>query len=77
MTTSLADIEKSAHALSVEERAKLAESLLASLQGDAAGGIGADWNTAIEQRLAAYDNGEVEVFSAEAVFAEAWRKTSA
>lgn len=71
MTTSLADIEKNAHALSVEERAKLAESLLASLQGDAAGAISADWNTAIEQRLAAYDKGEVEVFSAEAVFAQA------
>lgn len=71
MALSLTDIEKNAHALSAEERAKLAESLLASLLEDAADSVRADWNTAIEQRLAAYDKGDVEVFSAEAVFAEA------
>ena len=72
---SLSELEKKARALSPEERARLAEVLLESLQVPPLADVEAAWNKEIEERIAAYERGELEVFAAEAVFAEA-RRTS-
>ena len=37
--------------------------------------VEAAWNREIEERIAAYDRGDLQVFSAENVFAEARRNT--
>lgn len=71
--TSLKDLEKMAHALTPEERAKLAESLLASLHVAPLSEIEALWEREIEARVAAYDRGEAQTYAAEDVFAEARR----
>lgn len=62
-----------AHALTPEERAKLAESLLASLHVAPLSEIEALWEREIEARVAAYDRGEAQTYAAEDVFAEARR----
>lgn len=72
MSASLEQIEDQARALSPEERAKLAQSMLESLHSPLAG-IEATWESEIEQRVAAFDRGEIPVYAAEDVFAEARR----
>jgi putative addiction module component (TIGR02574 family) len=69
---SLKHIEKQVRALSAEERAKLAESMLESLHTPLSG-IEAAWAEEIEQRVAAFDRGEIPSYPAEDVFAEARR----
>ena len=59
--------------LAPEDRARLAERLLDSLHEPSSPDIEATWNAEIERRVAAYKRGEVEVFEAEEVFAEARR----
>lgn len=73
MASSLKEIEQQASALSAEDRAKLAESLLESLQGPPLAEIEAAWAREIEDRLAAYDRGEMPSYTAEDVFAEVRR----
>jgi putative addiction module component (TIGR02574 family) len=73
MTSSLKEIEQQARALVAEERAKLAESLLESLQGSLLSEIESAWAREIEDRVAAYDRGETHSYAAEDVFAEAQR----
>jgi putative addiction module component (TIGR02574 family) len=73
VTTSLKELEKLAHALSAEERAKLAESLLASLEVAPLPEIKALWDREIEARVAAHDRGDTQTYAAEDVFAEARR----
>jgi len=70
---SLKDIETMAQALPSEERARLAESLLASLQIAPLSEIEALWDREIEARVAAHDPGETQTYAAEDVFAEARR----
>ena len=72
MSPSLSDIEKQAQALSPEDRAKLAESLLESLHVPMSD-IESAWTKEIEDRVAAYDRGETKTYDAEDVFAEARR----
>jgi putative addiction module component (TIGR02574 family) len=72
MAVSLKQIEEQARALTAEERARLAESLLESLHSPLAE-IEAAWAEEIEQRVAAFDRGEIPAFAAEDVFAEARR----
>lgn len=69
----LKELEKQAKALTAEERARLAEVLLESLQDAPIAEIEAAWDREIEQRVAAYDRGELQTISAEEVFAEARR----
>ena len=57
--------------LSPEDRARLAERLLDSLQEPVLADIEAAWNEEIARRVAAHKRGEVESFDAEDVFAEA------
>jgi putative addiction module component (TIGR02574 family) len=72
MSASLKQIEEQARALNAEERAKLAESMLESLHSPLAD-IEAAWAQEIEQRVAAFDRGEIPAYPAEDVFAEARR----
>ncbi|MEX2491140.1 MAG: addiction module protein [Nitrospirales bacterium] len=75
MSVSLKKIEEQARALSAEERAKLAESMLESLHAPLSE-IEAAWSEEIEQRVAAFDRGEITSYAAEDVFAEARRISS-
>jgi putative addiction module component (TIGR02574 family) len=70
MSALLKSIEEQARALSAEERAKLAESMLESLHTSIAE-IEALWAEEIEDRVSAFDRGEIPSYSAEEVFAEA------
>jgi putative addiction module component (TIGR02574 family) len=72
MNTSLKQIEEQALSLSAEERAKLADVILESLATPLAD-IEAAWAEEIEQRVAAYDRGDIPSYPAEDVFAEAKR----
>ncbi|MGG7055708.1 addiction module protein [Nitrosomonas sp. ANs5] len=72
MNTSLKQIEEQALSLNPEERARLAEVMLESLSAPLAG-IEEAWAQEIEQRVAAYERGEMPSYSAEDVFAEAKR----
>ncbi|HYN11862.1 MAG TPA: addiction module protein [Burkholderiales bacterium] len=73
MSDTLKELEQQARALTPEERARLAEVLLESLQDPPIAKIKAAWDREIEERVAAYDRGELQAFSAEDVFAEARR----
>lgn len=72
MSASLKQIEEQARALSAEERAKLAESMLESLRAPVSD-VEAAWAEEIERRVAAFDRGEIPSYPAEDVFAEARR----
>jgi putative addiction module component (TIGR02574 family) len=72
MSASLKQIEEQARALTAEERAKLAESLLESLRSPISD-IENAWADEIEQRIAAFDRGEISAYPAEDVFADARR----
>jgi putative addiction module component (TIGR02574 family) len=74
MASSLSDLEQQARSLSADERARLAEVLLESLQSTLAD-VETAWNREIAERVAAYDRGELPTFPAEDVFAEARRIT--
>ncbi|NGP51964.1 addiction module protein [Thioalkalivibrio sp. XN8] len=74
MSSLLKDLEKSARALSPEDRARLAESLLESLHLPVVE-VEAQWAREIENRVAAFDRGELPDYAAEDVFAEARRLT--
>lgn len=72
MGSSLKKIEELALGLKAEERAKLAEVMLESLNAPIAE-VEAAWAREIEQRVAAYDRGDIQAHPAEDVFAEAKR----
>ena len=72
MPPSLKQIEEQARALSPDDRAKLAQSILESLHTPVAE-IEAAWAAEIEKRVAAFDRGEMQSYPAEDVFAEARR----
>ena len=74
MAASFKEIEQQAQALAAEDRAKLAESLLESLQAPLSE-IETAWAQEIEERVAAFDRGETQAYAAEDVFAEAQRLT--
>lgn len=70
MKSDLEQIEDRARALSPEERAKLAESMLESLHEPLAD-VESAWAEEIERRVDAFDRGELPSYPAEDVFAEA------
>lgn len=72
MSASLKQIEDQARALTPEQWAKLAESMLESLHSPLAE-IEAVWAEEIEQRVSTLDRGEIPAYPAEEVFAEARR----
>lgn len=73
MQDQLTELAAKGMALLPEDRARLAEILLDSLQEPGTGGIGAEWEDEIARRLDAYDRGEVVTIDAETVFAKARR----
>lgn len=73
MSISLAEMEQQARLLSPDERARLAEVLLESLQDTSLSEVEAAWQREIEARVTAYDRGEIPTYLAEEVFAEAHR----
>ena len=73
MPDTLEELEQQARSLSADERARLAEILLESLQDAPLAEVEAAWNREIEERVAAYDRGELQTHPAEDVFAEARR----
>lgn len=70
MVASFTEIERQSRNLTVEERARLADSLLESLQTSNSDTELA-WAQEIEDRVAAFDRGDMPVYAAEDVFAEA------
>lgn len=72
MSALLKSIEEQARALSAEDRARLAESMLESLHTSIAE-IEALWAEEIEERVSAFDRGEITSYPAEEVIAEARR----
>jgi len=74
MKSDLEQIEDRARALTAEERAKLAESMLESLHEPLAD-IELAWAQEIESRVEAFDRGELPSYPAEDVFAEARRSS--
>jgi putative addiction module component (TIGR02574 family) len=72
MASSLTEIEQLARMLAVDERAKLVETLLETLQESYAD-IEVAWEHEIAERTAAYARGELTTYPAEDVFAEANR----
>ncbi len=73
MANTARELEQQVRSLPAEERARLVEVLLDSLRPTEVGEIEAAWRREITGRIAAYDRGEVETFSADEVFAEARR----
>lgn len=72
MSALLKSIEEQARALSAVDRARLAESMLESLYTSIAE-IKALWAEEIEERVSAFDRGEITSYPAEEVFADARR----
>jgi putative addiction module component (TIGR02574 family) len=70
MSSSLHEIEDQACSLSAEDRAKLAECMLESLQTSIEE-IEAAWSEEIALRIEAFEKGDISAYSAEEVFAEA------
>jgi len=73
MPTTLTEVEQKARMLSPDDRARLAEVLLETLRDDPLKEIEMAWQHEIEERVAAYDRGEVKTYAADEVFAEAKR----
>ncbi len=73
MSALLAELEQQARNLTPDERARLVEMLLESLEDTSLSEVEREWRREIENRVAAYDRGEVQTYAAEDVFAEAQR----
>ena len=71
MNDQVAELARLSLALSPDDRARLTELLLSSLDAEPKSDVEAAWDEEIRQRLAAYDRGEVEAINAETVFARA------
>jgi len=72
MSALFKNIEEQARSFNAEDRAKLAESMLESLHTSITE-IEAAWAEEIEERVSAFDRGEIPAYSAKEVFAEAHR----
>ena len=75
MSTLLDELSKKAQALTVEERAQLAQELLESVERDADPDVQAAWEAEIADRVGKYERGEAKLIPAEEVFAAARRLT--
>ena len=73
MPTLVEELSARAKTLPSHDRARLAEELLDSLQGEADTGADAAWDREIERRVAEIEAGTVKLVSAEDVHAEARR----
>ena len=73
MSTLVDELSARAKALSAEDRARLAEELLESLQGEPDSDAEAAWDAEIDRRVAEIDSGAVRLIPAEEVHAEVRR----
>jgi putative addiction module component (TIGR02574 family) len=71
----LDELAHKAQALTVEERAQLAQELLESVDRDSDPAIQEAWEAEIASRIAKYERGEAKLIPAEEVFAAARRLT--
>ncbi len=71
MNDQVAELARLSLALSPDDRARLTELLLDSLDAEPKSDVEAAWDEEIRQRLAAYDRSEVAAIDAETVFARA------
>ena len=65
----VSELSQRARALAPEDRARLAEELLASLEGDLDSDVEAAWDVEIQRRVAEIDSGAVKLVPADEVFA--------
>jgi putative addiction module component (TIGR02574 family) len=75
MSTLFDELAKKAQALEVDERARLAQQLLESVERDSDAEVQAAWETEVADRIAKYERGETKLIPAEDVFAAARRLT--
>jgi putative addiction module component (TIGR02574 family) len=75
MSTLLAELAKKPRELPPEERARLAQELLESVDREADPDVQAAWEAEIATRIASYERGEAKLVSAADVFKEARRLT--
>jgi putative addiction module component (TIGR02574 family) len=73
MKDQVAELAQRGISLSPQDRARLAELLLASIEEPVRPDVEAAWDAEIERRLAAYDRGDLKAIDAEDVFAKATR----
>jgi putative addiction module component (TIGR02574 family) len=73
MSTIVEEITLKARALPAEDRARIAEDLLSSLQEDTDPEIEAAWDAEIRRRLDEVDSGTAKLIPAAEVFAEVRR----
>ncbi|MBV8604981.1 MAG: addiction module protein [Pelomonas sp.] len=71
MNDQVKELAERSLALPADDRATLAELLLASLASEPKPAVDAAWDDEIARRLAAYDRGEVQAIDAATVFARA------
>ena len=69
MSDLVAELSQRALELAPEDRARLAEELLASLDTDVSAEGDAAWDAELRQRIADVDSGAVTLLSADGVFA--------
>jgi putative addiction module component (TIGR02574 family) len=75
MSMTLAELEEQARNLPPEDRARLVEAMLETLQDGPSPELEEAWDREIEARIAAYERGESKTYPAEDVFAEGRRLT--
>ena len=73
MPDPITELVQRGRALTPEDRERLVDQLLESLNEPAASGLNAAWELEVQERLAAYDRGEVQAIDAAEVFAKARR----
>ncbi len=73
MPDQVSELVKRGRALAPEDRERLVDQLLESLNEPAAAELNAAWETEVERRLAEYDRGMVQAADAAEVFAKARR----
>ena len=69
MTDLVAELSERARGLAPEDRARLAEELLASLEGAQDPEVDAAWDEEIRKRIAEVESGVVKLMPADEVFA--------
>jgi len=70
MSDQLKELAQRGLALSIEERSRLVDLLIASLKEPSLAEVEDAWNLEIEQRLDEYDQGMVESVAADQVFSK-------
>ena len=73
MTDPVAELSQRARELAPEDRARLAEELLASLEGELEPDVDAAWDAELMKRIAEVDSGAVKLVPADEVFARVRR----